>query len=78
MTGAELKRARLKLGLSAADLQRVVGCRSVRAVHYWEAGERTIPGSVAILVSLCLRLPEVRRHLGCQIMPRQVEGNPRR
>ncbi len=50
MTGLELNAARLKLGLSAYRLARLLGVSGSWTVRRWELGLRKIPGSVPILM----------------------------
>jgi DNA-binding transcriptional regulator YiaG len=64
MTPADLKAARRALGLSQAELARVVGVASDRTVRKWEDAERDIPGPVIVLMHAVLALPALRRHLG--------------
>ncbi len=64
MTPAELKSARRQLGLTQAGLARVVGVHVGRTIGKWECGERSIPGTVAVLLNLALISQEARRHLG--------------
>lgn len=63
MTPAELREARQTLGLSAARFAAAVGVADGRTVRRWEAGDREIPGSVAILVRLLLDMPAIRKRL---------------
>lgn len=55
MTGAELKEARQELGWTQSALAAALGT-SVRAVKYYEAGQRAVPGPVAKLVTITLDL----------------------
>ncbi len=55
MVPADLKAARLKLGLSAARFAVEVGVGSGRTVRRWEAGDSPIPGPVERLVNFLLR-----------------------
>ena len=64
MTPAELKTARLSMGLSAEKFARLVRVESGRTVRRWEAGEREIPGPVVVIVELLMASPEVRERLG--------------
>ena len=52
MTPEELKSARRSLGLSCEKFAQRVGVASGRTVRRWEAGDREIPGSIAIILSL--------------------------
>lgn len=57
MTPTELKKARLRLGLSQSQLAEELGVEGEhggRTVRRWESGERAIPGSVAKLVAVLL------------------------
>jgi DNA-binding transcriptional regulator YiaG len=68
MTPTELKSARATLGLSAEGFARVFGIASGRTVRGWELGERggqpaPIPRPVALLVTLALEMPAVRKRL---------------
>jgi transcriptional regulator with XRE-family HTH domain len=59
MTGAELKEARLALGLSTAEFARAMGCCNDSIVRKYERGASDVPGPLAVLVGLALRLPLV-------------------
>lgn len=64
MTGKEIRRARMALGMSArrfADLVRVADGRTVRR---WESGESLVPGPVSVLVELILSEPAIRKRFG--------------
>lgn len=54
MTPAALKSARRVLGLSAEGLARCLGVSGGRTVRKWEAGDRAIPGPVALLIERML------------------------
>jgi hypothetical protein len=59
MTPAELIEARKALGLSAADLGRLLrleGRDQGRTVRRWETGESAIPGPAQVAIELMLRL----------------------
>ena len=64
MTPAELKTARLSMGLSAEKFARLVRVESGRTVRRWEAGEREIPGPVVVITELLLASSDVRERLG--------------
>lgn len=64
MTPAELKSARNALGLSAEGFARFVRVESGRTVRRWEAGDRDIPGPVAVLIEAVMDSPAVRQHFG--------------
>lgn len=53
MTGEELKAVREELGWTQSALASSLGT-SVRAVKYYEAGQRSIPGPVSRLILLIL------------------------
>lgn len=55
MTGAELKAARQELGWTQSALALALGT-SLRAVKYYEAGQRSVPGPVEKLVTITLDL----------------------
>ena len=63
MSPADLKAARRELGLSQAGLAALLRVQSDRTVRKWEAAERDIPGSAAVLIEVLLAVPEARRHL---------------
>jgi DNA-binding transcriptional regulator YiaG len=54
MTGEELRRSRLALGLTLDEFARLVRVSSGRTVRKWEDGEREVPGPVAVLTELFL------------------------
>jgi len=62
MSPDEFKAARDSLGLSQKDLAEIFGISTDRTVRRWEEGERDIPGSVLVLMELCLNVPEVREY----------------
>jgi transcriptional regulator with XRE-family HTH domain len=67
MTGAELKAARERLGLTQSQLASLMGA-SARTVGGWEQGERngkpnTIPEPVALLMAMALRHPALAQQL---------------
>lgn len=55
MTGAELKAARAELGWTQSALASAIGT-TLRAVQYYEAGQRPVPGPVQKLVAMTLDL----------------------
>ena len=57
MTGKEFKRTRTALGMSQAQLAKVLGV-TVTAVARWERGERPISGPVALAMKLLLEKKE--------------------
>lgn len=68
MTPAELTRIIGQLGVSRAELARIVGAASGRTVRGWEHGERNgkpapIPRSAEIILDLALNVPAARRRL---------------
>jgi|HigsolmetaAR203D_1030402.scaffolds.fasta_scaffold15358_3 Predicted transcriptional regulator len=67
MTPAELKAARHALGLSAEGFARWVNVQSGRTVRRWEAGDRDIPGPVAVLVRAAMASRAVRAHFGLSL-----------
>ena len=61
MTGNELKSARLRLGLSQAQLAAALnmsGSTGNRTIRKWESGEYTIPGPVVAAIELLLEREE--------------------
>lgn len=64
VTPDELRDARAALGLSAEGFARLTQVQSGRTVRKWEAGERDIPGPVAVLVGVLLASAEARQHCG--------------
>lgn len=52
LTPSELRRIRLKAGLSLDGLAKVLRIESLSSVHRWEKGARPISGPVAILMEL--------------------------
>ena len=57
MTPAELKAARKKLGMSAAELADVLllGRGGGRSIRRWEAGDSRIPGPAEVAINLLLQ-----------------------
>lgn len=57
MTPADLRAARLRLGLSAAKLARALrlGANGDRTVRRWEAGGNPIPGPAQVAVEMMQR-----------------------
>ena len=55
MTGAELKAARAELGWTQSALASAIGT-TLRAVQYYEAGQRPVPGPVEKIVTITLDL----------------------
>lgn len=55
MTGEELREARQELGWTQSALASAIGT-TLRAVQYYEAGTRPIPGPVDKLVTVTLDL----------------------
>lgn len=72
MTPAALKSARKSLGLSQAELARLVRVESDRTVRKWEGGERDIPGPVQVIIEAIMTDPAVRRHFGVNL-----DGRPK-
>lgn len=64
MTGDELRRARAALGLSTEGLARLVDVQGGRTVRKWEAGDRDVPGPVAVLLRALMESRSVRRYFG--------------
>lgn len=62
MTPEYFKNARRSLGLSAEAMAVWLGVRSGRTVRRWEAGDRAIPGPVAVLVQAAMDSAAVRKH----------------
>lgn len=67
MTPEELKSARHALGLSAEGFASWVNVQSGRTVRKWEAGDRDIPGPVAVLVRAAMDSDAVRSHFGLHL-----------
>lgn len=64
MTRAELRDLRLRLGLTADGLAELVGVSGGRTVRRWEAGQRSIPGPVAVLLTAISADPAVQAYFG--------------
>ncbi|WP_339454629.1 helix-turn-helix domain-containing protein, partial [Pseudomonas sp. EA_5y_Pfl2_R50] len=64
MTAEQLRAARTALGLSAKGLARLVDVQSGRTVRKWEAGDRDVPGPVAVLLRALMESRSVRRYFG--------------
>ena len=67
MSPAELKSARIALGLSPQQLAAMLRMRGEHArvtVHRWERGVQDIPGYVSVVLDLALNVPGVRERLG--------------
>ncbi len=67
MSPDDLRAARAALGLSAEGFARLVRVESGRTVRRWEAGERDIPGPVAVLVSALMDSRSVRQYFGVAV-----------
>ena len=63
----ELRTARDALGLSAEQFAKLVHVQSGRTVRKWEAGDRDIPGCVAVLTKALMASKAVREHFGVTI-----------
>jgi DNA-binding transcriptional regulator YiaG len=61
MTPTEVKAFRSSLGLSGNAFARLVGVESDRTVRRWEAGDRMIPGSIAVIQHLLAQLSATNR-----------------
>lgn len=68
MTPADLKSARLALGLTAEGFAKLVRVESGRTIRRWEAGERDIPGPVTVIVDLLLASPDARERCGITLL----------
>jgi transcriptional regulator with XRE-family HTH domain len=55
MTPDELRNARKRLGMTQAQLARLLGIKSDRTIRRMEAGDVEISGPVTVLVELLLR-----------------------
>lgn len=55
MTAQELRQAREELGWTQSALASAIGT-TLRAVQYYEAGQRPVPGPVSRLVTITLDL----------------------
>ena len=71
MTPEQFKKARLKLGLSQAELARAFNLGADRIVRRWEEGEKELPGTVILLMEIAVEFPEIRRWLGIDDNDRQ-------
>lgn len=63
MTPEELKYIRDELGLSQARLAEKIGV-PVRAIKWWEGGQRKIPLYMAIMIDLVHMVHEAQVYLG--------------
>ena len=72
MTPEELKSARHTLGLSAEGFASWVNVQSGRTVRKWEAGDRDIPGPVAVLVRAAMESQAVRHYFGLKNHPEGI------
>jgi transcriptional regulator with XRE-family HTH domain len=57
MTGRRFKQIRLKLGLTQAELAKLLGVWP-NTVAVWERGEKPIPGPVELAMNLLLEKKE--------------------
>lgn len=64
MTPSELRALREALGITADALATVLGVSGGRTVRRWEAGDRAIPGPVAVLLRAIGENADVRKHFG--------------
>jgi hypothetical protein len=64
MTGAELKAAHHRLGLSATKAAEVLGMSDGRTVRRWWCEEREIPQLVIIVTTALLESEAVREYFG--------------
>jgi DNA-binding transcriptional regulator YiaG len=53
MDSAEMKRLRIELGLTVADLATKMRV-SPRTVRRWEDGTRTVPGPAQVIIALLI------------------------
>jgi DNA-binding transcriptional regulator YiaG len=60
VTRHEFKNLRRGWGVGQREMAALVGCRTSRTIRKWEAGERDIPESAVILLSLYQRFPPLR------------------
>ena len=60
----ELRVIRGALGLSAEGLAALLQVQSGRTVRRWEAGEREVPGPVAVILKALAESQAVRRYFG--------------
>ena len=67
MAPEELKHARHTLGLSAEGFALLVKVQGSRTVRKWEAGDRDIPGPVAVLTKALMESQSVRQYFGLSI-----------
>jgi DNA-binding transcriptional regulator YiaG len=70
MTPADLRAARHALGLSAEGFARVLGVSAARTVQRWEAGDRDIPGTVAVLIKILMESAQARKIVGLEPHPK--------
>ena len=63
MSPADLRSARLRLGLSTDEAARVLGQSNRSTITRWENGERAIPEAVAILLAIADAVPGAREWL---------------
>lgn len=68
MTADEFRAIRNGLGLSAEGLATILQVHSGRTVRRWEAGEREVPGPVAVLLSALMESEAVRQYFGCRLI----------
>ena len=64
MTPTELRTIRATLGLSAEAMASLLQVQSGRTVRRWEAGEREVPGPVAVILTALRESQAVRRYFG--------------
>ena len=60
MSADKLASIRQQLGLSARKMAELVGVEDGRTVRRWEAGDRSVPGPVAVLLHAIVQHRGVR------------------
>lgn len=67
MTADEFRAIRKGLDLSAEGLANLLQVHSGRTVRRWEAGEREVPGPVAVLLTALSESQAVRGYFGVSV-----------
>lgn len=75
MTPPEIRTTRESLGLTQAQLARLVGV-DARTWRRWECAEREMPEPVARLLRLVVLVPGVREWLAQMPQPHQTPQEP--
>ncbi len=74
MTPAEIRSARVQLGLTQAGLARVLGLADDRIVRRWEAGDVAITGPANLAIRYMLRYGPPERALKPVQRQSRVDG----